>query len=74
MRTGDPEINTLDHHIAFFLGIYQGFTNAFLDRIKIYDLTFADAARWSLADADNAQGAVTFVFADDYADLRGANF
>ena len=69
VRAAHAEEDIADHHVAAVLGAQQGIIEAGLREAEILDLTLADAARGSLADSENLDGAVLLHLSDDHTDL-----
>src|SRR5215472_14696410 len=73
MRSGDSDVNALDHHVAFLFGIDNCFVHAFHCRFKINNLALAHAARWRLAYSEDFERAIGSALPYDHADLGGPN-
>src|SRR5439155_18511079 len=56
MRSGDSDVNALDHDVAFLFGIDNCFVQAFHCGFKIDNLALAHAARWGLTYPEDFEG------------------
>ena len=74
VSAGNAEIDAADFHIRHLLGLDDGVAHVFLGHGRVADLALAHAARAGLAEADDVQRAFGVEFADDGADLGGADF
>src|SRR5215469_12493515 len=75
MATGHAQIHAADFNVRHLLGFHDGIANVLLHSGRVANFTFADAARFRLAEADNVQaGRVGIHLAHDRANFRGPDF
>src|SRR5438874_2535577 len=67
--TGDADVDAANHDIAFLLGIYHRFVDAFHRRFEIDDFAFTNSTGWGLADSKQFNRAVGPTFSDDYTNF-----
>ena len=73
VRAGDAEINAANLDVGHLLGFNDGIANVLLGEIEIDDFALADAARFRLAETNDAERTSFVHLANDGADFRSAD-
>ena len=71
---GDADVSAANAHVAFLFRFGHGVAHAFIDAFQVHDLTFADAQRGRLPDAQHLQRSVGTDIGHRHADFRRADF